>query len=150
MHRLKNFLSLFFVFTLILMMSVSSLAANTSNTSFTNFVVDTNNEYRIPPREKMDYSSHYFTYTGGPVTLSVVSYGTRVNTTIGGTNVTCSNGQAVTYVACRRGTQYNVHNFVKEQGYSWASLGLTSFTEYGEISGVWSPDSYGTYISARP
>ena len=152
MKHIKRTVAIFFVLIMVVSMSATVFAANTTNTEFTNFFVEDWDENRLTPREKMDSSSHYFTYTtGAPVTVRVVSYGTTTHTTTGGANVTYSNGQTVSYVACRRGTQYNVHNLVNERGYTWASLGLmTLYTSMGDISGMWSPDSVGTYISARP
>lgn len=141
------------VIATVMLMSVVAFATNTANTEFEDFVVNDSTERNLVPREKTDTSSHYFTYTTGtPVTVKVVSNGTSTKTYVGGEILTYSNGQTVAYVACRRGTQYNIHNLVYEQGYRWARLAITSWWEHesGPISGKWSPDSSGTYISARP
>lgn len=153
MKTAMRIIAVVLVIATMMLMSVVAFAANTANTEFANFVVNEDSERSIPPREKTDTSSHYFTFTTGtPATVKVVSYGTSTNTYVGGENLTYSNGQTVAYVVCRRGTQYNIHNLVYEQGYRWARLAITSWWDYdaGPITGKWSPDSSGTYISARP
>ena len=145
----------FCVFTLVMIlfatMSVNVFAANTTNEAFTFTIVS--GQKVIPPRQKLDNSEHYYYQNGGTVaTASVISRGQHNNSSSLSTGINCtwSNGVVVPSVSCRRGTQYNIHNGVGEGGYSWAKLIISNLTEAGSASGVWSPDSIGTYISARP
>ena len=65
-------------------------------------------------------------------------------------NLTLSDGEFVKRVTCQRGTQYSVRSYIYESGYRYARLGLsTNWLEGDTISGVWSPDSAGTYTIAR-
>lgn len=65
-------------------------------------------------------------------------------------NLTLDNGKHVKRVTCTKGIQYSVRSYIYESGYRYARLGLsTNWLEGDTISGVWSPDSTGTYTVAR-
>lgn len=149
MKTIQRLIVLSLVLVSLVSIFIPAYAANTEDTSFYFSFLD--GSACIERRQKMDASEHYFYQVSGEVpTLKVISQGLSSQADSTGTNTTLSNGAIVPYVVCRRGTRYNVHNHVNEMGYSWAQLLIENLGAHGIVSGYWSPDSLGTYISARP
>lgn len=137
--------------TLVSVMSVTAFAANTSDTKFTNFKLNSNEWfYLITPREKTNDSKVYLYYTTGTYNaVRAKVYGKTTYSSTTNNNCTYYDGSVVSYVTCVKGTKYSIGNLVYERDYPWATLGFWS--QYTDtISGVWSPDSAGTYTIARP
>lgn len=65
-------------------------------------------------------------------------------------NLTYSNGELCDSVLCSVGTDYSVHSLIYERGYGYATLELMACGPTCNTSGKWSPDSVGTYTSAKP
>ena len=72
---------------------------------------------------------------------STSSSATKHNCTFDG------NLNSVTKVSIRIGFSYRIRNAISEMGFSYACLGFSTPTVDGsmQISGVWSPDSIGSY-----
>ena len=156
MEKHKRFLFLILaVTTLVTAMIATASASNYTDREIVSFHIP---YYRystpLDPRDKEDSSPVYLYITD----LSYSNYNILVQA-LGCTsktgsysfeNLTVSNGAMAQYVACREGVQYSIHSDIYEEGYAYASL---RFQDRGEssgntITGLWSPDSIGTYTSA--
>lgn len=156
-HRI---IVLLVVLATLIALSASVFAANTADTAFNDFFYEGDNNNYLPPREKTNTTPHYLYITSGTdATVRVKSLGSTNEDFANANNVfnaTYSNGGIVAYVISRVGTKYSVHNLVYESLSSYnnkyasiAILGLYSKDNAGYVTGVWSPDSSGTYVSAR-
>lgn len=90
-------------------------------------------------REKQDTSSHYVKNESGfDLWIQSLTAG-NVNKTI--------NGHAIV----PSGTKRRVRNTIKEDGYSYCKLGLTTAkpSVSGRVIGKWSPDCAGSYEAAN-
>ena len=137
------------------LLSVFVVVANAGNIYDQRFVVsllDTNyTAFLSPPQRKVNSSRVYFypeetTLPDGVVYIDVSVYGTQVQQTGGGTNVTLRKGSTaiVPYVSCVVGYEYGIHNRVLEDGYKYVYLGLTGGSDEKvpyTVEGVWSADS---------
>lgn len=107
-----------------------------------------------PPRDKTDTTPLYVNIqTGDQKYMWVFAMGcdSKGNNKI---NLTCVNGQYVSHVTCSVGLgdshKYNIHSWIYEEGYRYATLGFASEKYVDDyITGVWSPDSQGTYKYAK-
>lgn len=134
------------------LMVPASAAGNYTDRKFVDFDIWVDGR-KLDAEEKWDTTPHYLYVTGGNIdTMSIQSYGNTYDTTSGGVNCTYSNGKLVNYVTCRKGDPYLVRNLVKENRYSWATLGIArkNSPAGGWVTGVWSPDSIGSYTVAQP
>lgn len=144
------------ILTLALLISMSAVTyaeGNYQNTEFQRFKIYENSPKGITPREKRDCTSHYLLLLPATVSdvVKVSSMGTNVASYEGGTNSTLSNGSLAAYVTCRVKQQYSIHNLVGENNYKYARLDFMAYSPYNGtlIYGEWSPDSVGSYMSAR-
>ncbi len=93
---------------------------------------------RTALRAKQDTTSHYIKNTSG-FNLWVRS--------LSSTDVNCTtNNRAIVQTG-----EWFIWNSVKEDGYSWCKLDITTATSgtKGILRGVWSPDSVGSYPVAN-
>lgn len=136
--------------TILTASAIPALAANTGDASISNFTISALVYTPITARSKTDSTPVYLYYTGG--SNSSVKVQTQGGGTLSGSfsNYTLSSSSAATYVTCRINVQYSIHSSIHESGLSFARLGFRSQnTALPEtISGVWSPDSAGTYADA--
>lgn len=99
--------------------------------------------------EKDSYSSTYVcfsSYSGAPCNMHVD--GAHSSSGAGRYNCTIPTrgGNHVVVNKSMKGKEYEIHNNVKEYGYSHASVTVwNSYDERTVISGVWSPDCAGNY-----
>lgn len=109
--------------------------------------------YRIVHTLYTIRKSHYLMLFSNTISevVKVSSMGTNVYSYEGGSNLTLSNGNLAAYVTCRKSQQYSIHNLVGENNYTYARLDFKAYQGYHDslISGEWSPDSVGSYMSAR-
>lgn len=139
------------------------IAAILSVTTITAFAAENNNHEDIDIWP-IPLSINWFTYARGtagqkkdtsPVYLHVED-GNRAAVKVSargcdsdgnnGVNWTYSNGKVVDFVTCTIGEQYLIQSLISEKGYSYAVLWFKSTNVLGDsISGVWSPDSVGSY-----
>lgn len=66
------------------------------------------------------------------------------------TNWTYANGKLVDYVTCNMNTEYSIQSLIKENGDDCATLAICGLGGSSTATGVWSPDSVGTYTYAVP
>lgn len=162
MKHLKGIVSL----TLALMLTVSTMipamASNSGDTYITGFVVPYATYFKVYPnaRNKDDYSSMYLKITESVfynVLVQARGIGLNEYELNGATELNTSNQTlnsslyGVTYVTCSRGINYSIHNTIKESGYGYATFAFRSPSNGGgreRLSGVWSPDSVGSYTDA--
>ena len=156
MKTFQRIIVLFVVLVTVAVFPISAFAANTSDTPYTNFFYDSDQNRYLDPREKTNTTPHFFHITNGSGnTVRIKSLGSRYENFAAATNMTYSNGSIVSYVIARVGTKYSVHNLVYENlsAYQnkYASIAIVGLYDgdAGNVTGVWSPDSSGTYVSAR-
>lgn len=90
-------------------------------------------------REKQDRTSHYIKNESGfDLWVQSLTSG-NVNKTVNG------------YAIIPSGTQRRIRNTIKEDGYSYCKLGITSAKSSvsGRVKGKWSPDCAGSYTAAN-
>jgi len=126
-------------------------AANTSDSKITKFDLSYFYYREVSARSKTNTTPLYFYYTiGKHNSVQVQALGSTTADTGTTDNLTLDNGKHVKRVTCTKGIQYSVRSYIYESGYRYARLGLsTNWLEGDTISGVWSPDSTGTYTVAR-
>lgn len=92
-------------------------------------------------RGKEDDSSIYVMPTAMTGTLSRVGVVVRARRTPDGPiSVGLTGSKNYYYTRANLGKGWKVYNLVKENGYSYASVGFYSQSGSGNASGVWSPD----------
>ena len=137
------------VVTIFSVVSVSASASNWQDSSFYHFTLWSSQHY-LNPRAKENTSPCYvkITDTTYNLTTFVTANGcysssgsaTRYNCTRDG------NGNVVSRVAILAEQGYLIRSMIYEYKYPYASLGLsTSLVGGNVVSGVWSPDSVGSY-----
>lgn len=137
------------VVTIFSAVSVSASASNWQDSYFYNFTLRSYQRY-LNPRAKEDASPCYVkitqathnqaTFVTANGCYSSSSSATRYNCTRNG------NGNLVSRVAIYAKHDYLIRSTIYESKYPYASLGFsTSLVGGNEISGVWSPDSVGSY-----
>ena len=137
------------VVTIFSAVSVSASASNWQDSCFYNFTLRSYQRY-LNPRAKEDASPCYVkitqathnqaTFISANGCYSSSSSATRYNQTRDGS------GKRVAHVSILPYQGYLVRSMIYENKYPYASLGFsTSLVGGNEISGVWSPDSVGSY-----
>ena len=137
------------VVTIFSVVSVSASASNWQDTDFYNFTLRSYQRY-LNPRAKEDTTPCYVkitaaahnqtTFISANGCYSSSSSATRYNCTRNG------NGYSVAHVSILPYQGYLVRSMIYENKYPYASLGFsTPIVGGNEVSGVWSPDSVGSY-----
>ena len=90
-------------------------------------------------RRKEDTTSHYIKNESGFDLWVISKPADDKNKTVNGYAIIPSN------------TQRRIRNRIKEDGYNWCKLNITSAKSgvSGNLKGVWSPDSIGKYTPAN-
>lgn len=149
MRKRKHFIALICILALaVSAMAVTASAENNHHDTDFAFDVLSNIPYGIEPRDKTDTTALYVNVqTGSEREIHVRAEG--VTSDYFFENLTCVQGRLVDYVTCSIGYgseyKYNIHSWIYEHGYRMASLSFISTVGYGHVTGVWSPDSMGTY-----
>lgn len=140
-------------FALVSMMSAVSISASAANTKDTTYIVEASRNsggtpYSTNWRPKSDYSSVYCENTsssGGSLTAWVERTNDTNNKSVyvvdryyGSWSY---NGATKNSKTLSKGTYYYLPNYVKEDGYSYASVGFIMNKEAVKYSIAWSPDS---------
>lgn len=129
------------MFGLVMVTSSPVFAKNASNTNLPSKVVSfsySTSAY-TDLREKQDTSSHYIKNNSGfDLWVESLTSG-NVNKTVKG------------YAIIPSGTERRIRNTIKESGYSYCKLGITSAKSSvsGRVSGKWNPDCAGSYPAAN-
>ncbi len=150
MRKGKQLIAMICILVLIVSaMAVTASAENNHHDAFFEFDVLSNIPYGIEPRYKTDTTPLYVNVqTGSERAIYVRAEGVTSNYSKF-ENLTCVNGTLVDHVTCSIGIgsayKYSIHSWIYEHGYSMATLSFISTVGYGHITGVWSPDSQGTY-----
>ncbi|MCM1494461.1 MAG: hypothetical protein NC089_01520 [Bacteroides sp.] len=120
---------------------ITSYAANTADSpySFSLTTANTTPAY-TEFRAKTDDSSIYVNPLAMTGSLSRVGVVVRARSELNGSISTVGLTGTKNYYYTIVGRGYRVHNLVKENGYSYASVGFYSQNGTGTASGVWSPD----------
>lgn len=137
------------VVTIFSVVSVSASASNWLDSNFHDFTLWSSQHY-LNPRAKEDTSPCYvkitqathnqITFVTANGCYSGSSSATRYNCTRDG------NGNPVTRVSILPYQGYLVRSMIYENKYPYASLGFfTPIVGGNKVSGVWSPDSVGSY-----
>lgn len=150
MRKGKHFIAL--ICTLVLIVSVMAVTASAENNhgdTYFDFDVYGSIPCSIEPRAKTDTTSLYVNVqTGNSRSIRVQAEGVASDYSEF-VNLTCVQGVLVDYVTCSIGTgyayKYNIHSWIYENGYRMADLSFISTSGFNHITGVWSPDSVGTY-----
>lgn len=148
-HSKRLIALMLLVVTIFSVMSVSVSAANWADTNFYNFTLYSYERY-LNPRTKenttpcyvkitdADYNQTTFISANGCYTNS--SSATRYNCTRDGY------GNYANHVSVLAEQGYLIRSIIYENKYPYASLGFsTPIVGGNEVSGVWSPDSQGSY-----
>lgn len=131
-----------------LAVSMTGMSANASITDYEikNFTIKALSYTQVgAPRQKDDYTSVYCYITTAGNSVKAQAWGANNSSLI--ENCTLNrNAQSVTYVKLKVGTEYQIYNSIKEDGYAYAGLKLKSDNLFNNdtISGFWSADSTGT------
>lgn len=155
MKNKKRFVSIFLCLIAVLSaMSVTAFASNWTDSSFTNFsITDSGNNlmHFLPGRAKEDNTASYLYITNSTnrYTLVWVYGGENPNSTDRLEWDMCysPDSDVYGYVICQRGTKYSIYSDVYTQGYTYATLRFESIYGGDSLTGVWSPDSRGTYAT---
>lgn len=137
------------VVTIFSVVSVSASASNWQDSKFYNFTLYSYQRY-LNPRAKEDTSPCYVkitkadhnqtTFISANGCYSDGKYAARYNCTRDG------NGKSVAHVSILPNQGYLVRSMIYENKYPYASLGFsTPIVGGNEVTGVWSPDSVGSY-----
>lgn len=153
MRNTKRILALALTFvTLVSVLAIGASASNWEDTDFYDFDLYYAYYRYLNPRAKEDTTPCYLHITkSDDISVLITANGTNSSDKSGTKrNLTVANGVIVPYVTCRRYVQYSIHSDIYEEGYANATLGFKSVTVDGNnVSGVWSPDSRGTYTDAK-
>lgn len=135
------------VLSMMSVMAVYASAANTADTSGSVSISGSSWAYG-PYRAKENSTATYLYISSAPSSsarVRVMGY----NSGGSSTNLTVANGSLVSYVTCRVGVKYSVHNNVFERGYTYAGLGFQNVSSgSGTLNYTWSPDSAYSYTDA--
>ncbi len=131
-------------------------ASNYTNSTLTSFEISSSVFTPLPyARNKTDDSSLYLNITDMNYTYALVqarganvAYGITLSNT---TNETYSLTKgSCEYVTCWKNHEYSVHSLIYEDNYSYATLAFhAGYAANDHVTGVWSPDSIGTYTDAN-
>lgn len=136
------------IIAILSVLAVSAFASNYTDEGFA-FTVYTDVVKLLDWREKTDTTPIYLyikTGTTSPIRVSALG---AIESSDVMTDLTCVHGAYAAYVTCSVGVKYSVHSFVYECGYDLASLQFWNpYSTSNYITGVWSPDSVGTYTYA--
>jgi hypothetical protein len=145
----RLFVGLLLTAVLVSMTCITAFAKNYENKSFYNFTLETDERY-LKPQSKEDDSPCYLRITAA--TTGRVTYISANGCATGELMVFRDNktldgyGQIQQHVVVSSYQDYRIRSRIYESGYRFASLGFSCSADFGnEVSGVWSPDSLGTY-----
>lgn len=142
----KIFAGLMAVASLAVGMTGMSASASTTDYKINNFTIKALSYTQVgAPRLKEDKTSVYCYITKAGNSVKAQAWGANKNDLI--ENCTLNrNAKSVTYVNLKIGTEYQIYNSIKENGYAYAGLKLKSDNLLNDdiVSGFWSADSTGT------
>lgn len=138
---MKRFLIALSMFGLVIATELPVFANNCSDADLPNKEVSFNldSEACTYLRQKQDTTSHYVKNVSGFDLWIRSLTSTGLNKTVGG------------YAIVPSGTKRRVRNTIKESGYDYCKLGITSAKNSvsGRAKGKWSPDCAGNYTAAN-
>lgn len=148
MNKIKSIMATILVVAVVVSATAVSAFASTVDSTDITRNINATSYVASDTRIKDDSSACYLFIKSNPAFTHTMVQATTYTSYY--TNLTAVGGNVVSYVVCRTGVQYSVHNMIKERGYSIAALRFKNLSGFGNstIKFDWSPDSYGTYTDA--
>ena len=136
------------VVTIFSAVSVSASASNWQDSYFYNFTLRSYQRY-LNPRAKQDTSPCYVKLTKATHNQTTFISANGCYSSTSATRYNCTrdgNGNPVAHVSILPYQGYLVRSMIYEYKYPYATLGFsTPIVGGNEVTGVWSPDSVGSY-----
>ncbi len=125
----------------------SAFASNADSDWSFNLLQNELSYHYTDTRVKDSDSKYYFYWSGSLNTISQIHIIPLGRKSISGDRVPCcrQGSTAITEVTAKNRGQYRITNYVKENGYSYACIGMRGAKGSGTASGKWSPDTGTNY-----